>query len=567
MPNTRCVPSWICGALVALLALPLQAADWIWSSDKPQEVETAYLRRTFVLPENLVGVGEAKLAITADNSYVLFVNGRRVSSDAGDWQTAEVYDIRKALMAGENAIAVEATNNGGPAAAMISFKLKVGDRELDLSSGKDWLAKNALEAGWTRPGKLNWPAAHVFGPVGATAPWGQVAIAKDAIALADVAEKKGRKTPFTLEDGDSVVFLGGTFIERAQRYGWLETELQARYPDRKLRFRNLGWSADTTLSESRGIFDAPAQGYARMLQQLRDIKPSVIVVNYGANESFGGESGIPKFVTQYEKLLSDLAATNADLVLMTPHTHLEMPAPLPKPDARNRNLHLYGDAVRAVAESRSLPVVDLLKVDWRGIKPTDVSDNGLHFNSQGNRVVASQIPALWFGTSVIRSIKIGGPTQAVVTGGAVSSVKAGAESVTFTWQTPLTSAKGVETQIAGLKDGTYAVTVDGQQVAKATAAELAKGLAIPLSGPKQLAAMETLRQKVIEKDTMYFHRWRPQNVTYLFLFRKHEQGNNAKEVEEFELIVSKLDAEIHQLKQPPSQAVEVRKIAAQKRAH
>jgi folylpolyglutamate synthase/dihydropteroate synthase len=35
----------------------------------------------------------------------------------------------------------------------------------------------------------------------------------------------------------------------------------------------------------------------------------------------------------------------------------------------------------------------------------------------------------------------------------------------------------------------------------------------------------------------FFHRYRPQNETYLFLFRKHEQGNNAVEVEQMEKFV------------------------------
>lgn len=372
------------------------------------------------------------------------------------------------------------------------------------------------------------------------------------------AEKMPRKTPFELVDGDSVVLLGGTFIERAQRYGWLESELQARYPDRKLKFRNLGWSADTITSESRGIFDAPAQGYARMLQQLKDIKPSVVVVNYGANESFNGESGIPKFTAQYKKLLGDLAGTNADIVLMTPHTHLEMPAPLPKPDVRNRNLHLYGDAVKAVAESRGLPVIDLLKLDWKGVKSTDVSDNGLHFNSAGNRVVAAQLPALWFGPAEARGVKVTGSNKGEATGGTIADLQATADSAKFNWTSAPATSAGTTLQIAGLKDGTYAVLADGKEVARATASDLANGKTVLLSGPKYAAAVEALRQKVIEKDTMYFHRWRPQNVTYLFLFRKHEQGNNAKEVDEFESIVTKLDGEIHQLKQPLVQAIEIR---------
>lgn len=60
--------------------------------------------------------------------------------------------------------------------------------------------------------------------------------------------------------------------------------------------------------------------------------------------------------------------------------------------------------------------------------------------------------------------------------------------------------------------------------------------------------VEELRQTIVKKNEMYFHRWRPQNVTYLFLFRKHEQGNNAKEVDEFLPIISQLEKRIFELK-------------------
>ena len=62
--------------------------------------------------------------------------------------------------------------------------------------------------------------------------------------------------PFELKDGDRVVFLGDTFIEREQKYGWIELMLTTRFPDRRVTFRNLGWSADLPNGESRlGLSD------------------------------------------------------------------------------------------------------------------------------------------------------------------------------------------------------------------------------------------------------------------------------------------------------------------------
>jgi len=56
---------------------------------------------------------------------------------------------------------------------------------------------------------------------------------------------------------------------------------------------------------------------------------------------------------------------------------------------------------------------------------------------------------------------------------------------------------------------------------------------------------------------LYFYRWRPQNVTYLFLFRKHEQGRNAKEVLQFDQLVAAKEKEIAKLRQPVAHTYEL----------
>jgi hypothetical protein len=62
--------------------------------------------------------------------------------------------------------------------------------------------------------------------------------------------------------------------------------------------------------------------------------------------------------------------------------------------------------------------------------------------------------------------------------------------------------------------------------------------------------VEKLRAAIIEKNRHYFYRWRPQNETYLFGFRKHEQGQNAREIPQFDPLVEKLEKEIAKLRVP-----------------
>src|SRR5262249_50145676 len=77
----------------------------------------------------------------------------------------------------------------------------------------------------------------------------------------------------------------------------------------------------------------------------------------------------------------------------------------------------------------------------------------------------------------------------------------------------------------GLNEGKHTLLIDGKPAATATAKEWAEGVRIERS--PDLDQAEKLRQAIVEKNRLYFHRWRPQNVTYLFGFRSKEQGQNA----------------------------------------
>jgi lysophospholipase L1-like esterase len=57
-----------------------------------------------------------------------------------------------------------------------------------------------------------------------------------------------------------------------------------------------------------------------------------------------------------------------------------------------------------------------------------------------------------------------------------------------------------------------------------------------------------LTKTILEKNRLFFHRWRPQNETYLFGFRKHEQGNNGVEIPQFDPLVAEKEKEIARLR-------------------
>jgi lysophospholipase L1-like esterase len=268
--------------------------------------------------------------------------------------------------------------------------------------------------------------------------------------------------PFELKSTDRIVLIGGTLVEREQRYGYWEAVLTARHPG--VRVRNLGWSGDDVFGTARKAFDLekPDIGRKRLVELALAEKPTVILICYGANEAFEGDAGLDKFRKGYERLLDELAQAKARIVLMSPPPLEDKGRPLPDPAPHNKRLAVYRDAIKQIAETRKLYFADLFGVMGARKETDDLTDNGLHFTEGGYKRTTA---AFW------DALDLPG-------------------------------------------DGTYS------------------------------ESLEPLRQAIRTKNELYFHRWRPQNETYLFGFRKHEQGKNAKEVAEFDPLVAAAEAEI-----------------------
>jgi hypothetical protein len=86
------------------------AARWIWY---PQEkfVSERWFRKEFALQKAPV---RARLRITCDNAYEVWLNGKQIGS--GDrWEAVQEYDVAGALRTGSNSILVRGRNDGGEA--------------------------------------------------------------------------------------------------------------------------------------------------------------------------------------------------------------------------------------------------------------------------------------------------------------------------------------------------------------------------------------------------------------------------------------------------------------------
>jgi len=271
------------------------------------------------------------------------------------------------------------------------------------------------------------------------------------------------------KSNDRVVLLGNTFIERDVNFGHIETYLSIALVDKKLTFRNLGWSGDTVHCHARSYFGPPKEGFNRLTSHIEFLKPTIVLICYGAVAAYEGKDGIGSFEQGYEKLIDMIRAkAGARIVLVSPPPCENLGSPLPDMVLQNSNLGMYTKFIQKLAKRKECDFVDLFTALGAGklrmVPPVTI--NGVHFSSQGYQKVA-----------------------------------------------------------------------------------LALGDALKLEGIEKVAKsdMERLRSIVLEKNRLFFNRWRPQNETYLHGFRKHEQGNNAKEIPMFDPLIEQKEKTIHDL--------------------
>jgi putative heme-binding domain-containing protein len=386
---------------------------------------------------------------------------------------------------------------------------------------------------------------------------------------------------FELRDGDRVVLVGDTLIEREQAYAFVECMLTTHFPERNVTFRNLGWSADTPVGQSRVGFDhdkPPAFWFQQLTNSIAQLKPTVVFLGYGMANSFDGEAGLPKFTADLNKLVDAIqqnaGVTQIRFVLLSPIPHEKLPPPLPDPTRHNEQLTAYTKAIKEIAAKRNAHFVDLFAaLDFSRFipPPPPITDDGIHLNSYGYRRAAEVIAmGLKWEAHVWRvGLLADGKIRQGSYGVKVIQSERKEESARLVIQTenlvdppwegqgkpaPLSSPPN-RVQIANIKPGRYDVKVDGQLIKVAADAEIRGGVVID-RGP-QFDQAEELRQAILKKNELFFHRWRPENNTYLFLFRKHEQGQNAKEIPQFDPLIEEQEKRIAELRKPRRHPIEI----------
>jgi len=156
----------------------LQGCAWMWAAADASAMSvppcTRYFRRAVELPAGR-RVRKAQMVLTADNSFVLYVNGRERGT-GDNWSYPVVCDLSAALVPGVNTLAIAATNGGeGPNAAGLIGRLRVefdAGTPLVLPIDSSWKTHSQETPGWAKANFDDhaWAPARLVAPLG-RGPW------------------------------------------------------------------------------------------------------------------------------------------------------------------------------------------------------------------------------------------------------------------------------------------------------------------------------------------------------------------------------------------------------------
>ena len=145
--------------------------------------------------------------------------------------------------------------------------------------------------------------------------------------------------------------------------------------------------------------DTTERGLARFDQDVTALKPSVVVVMFGTNDSFVDpgktEPNVTrsKFNQNLDLLVRRVKRLGAKPILMTPPRWGDQARPNGVGENPNVRLEPYIEEARAVARSEQVPLVDIFRFDSEcraaGMSVDRWTTDGCHPNPAGHRVISA----------------------------------------------------------------------------------------------------------------------------------------------------------------------------------
>ncbi len=198
--------------------------------------------------------------------------------------------------------------------------------------------------------------------------------------------------PLQVHSGDRIALIGNSLLDRLRHVGHIETLLHQRFPDHRLRVRNLSWPGDEITQQPRPANFADAE------QHLTHEKIDIIIAAFGFNESFLGKRGLVAFRSNLDSYLGGLKTkafngkSAARIVLLSPIANENLDG-VAAGEWNNARIRLYLDVMRQVAAEHKIAFIDVFSRTEEAMRSpgSDLTINGCHLNEAGYALLAATV--------------------------------------------------------------------------------------------------------------------------------------------------------------------------------
>lgn len=203
-----------------------------------------------------------------------------------------------------------------------------------------------------------------------------------------------------LKPGDSVCLVGNALGERLQHNNDWEALLYQRFPNFKLKVRNLCFPGDEPQHRLRSL------NFGEPDVHLKHSQADVILCFFGFNESFAGDEGLEAFAADLTQAVTHMQQQNYSgrgaprIVLVSPIAFEATGDPnLPDGSEHNKRLKQYTDAIQAVAEKTGAVFANVFDETKSLFENSDerLTLNGAHLSERGYRAFAPILDRALFG--------------------------------------------------------------------------------------------------------------------------------------------------------------------------
>lgn len=323
-----------------------------------------------------------------------------------------------------------------------------------------------------------------------------------------------------LKAGDRVVIYGDSITEQRLYSRYLQQYIYCRYPDLNVTFVNAGWSGDT----ARG-------GLNRLTRDVLVLKPTVVTLFFGMND--GGyrpvdNNNVPGYRQATEGIIKALQEKGIRVVVYTPSCV--------DPDRRkslldanyNNTLETLGKNALELAKQYNCPSADVFHpmLAYQNARKTATAGftmvpDGVHPDSGGHLVMtntmlqalgAEAMPPLGtidMATGKSDDLRVVSKDPGSITLETTSTARVpfwfDNGNMTAMQASGFMAMAGQKLTVRGLTEAAYNVMVDGTQIGKFAATDLAAGVTIP---GNYSARGKALHDAIATKETLYYVGWR-----------------------------------------------------------